>query len=115
MIILILVIVSVLLALANKVTPTKIHIPTELLHLVTIYRLCSFVASCVLYYVLNLMFLDRGTLISSVIRGDVEVVEGISSSNKSTDGEIAQAEKGLKTGESNADDDGGHREVGITA
>ena len=112
MIILILVIVSVLPALANKVTPTKVHIPIELFHL---HWLCSFVASCVLYYVLNLMFLDRGTLIPSVIRGDVEVVEGTSSSNESTDGEIGQAEQGLKTGESNAVNDEGSREVGITA
>lgn len=95
--IMILVIVPMLPALANKVTPTKVHIPMELSHLFTINWLYGFVTSCVLYYVLNLIFPDRGTLIPSVIHGDVEVVEGVSSNNESTDGEIGQAEKGLKT------------------
>jgi hypothetical protein len=52
-----------------------------------------------LYYVLNLVFPDLGTLIPNVIHGDVEVVQGISSSNESSDGDIGGAEKGIKTGE----------------
>lgn len=83
-------------ALANKLTPTNIHIPTALSHLFTINWLYGFVASCVLSYVLNLIFPDRGTLIPDVIHGDVEVVEGISSSNESTDGEVGDVEKELK-------------------
>ena len=106
-----LVIVPMLPALANKVTPTKVHIPTALSHLFTINWLYGFVASCVLYYVLNLVFPDRRTLITSVVHGDIEVVEGIASSNESTDGGIGHAEKGLKLGESSEDVENGAREV----
>jgi NCS1 family nucleobase:cation symporter-1 len=91
----ILVIVPMLPALANKVTPKTVHIPKELSNLFTINWLYGFVASCVLYYVLNLVFPDRGTLILDMISGDAEVVEGVIGSNESTDDESSRAEKGL--------------------
>ena len=92
----VLVVVPMLPAFANKVTPTKVHISTALSHLFAINWLYGFVASCVLYSVLNLVFPARRTLILSVIHGDIEVVQGVSSSNKSTDGDIGHAEKGLR-------------------
>jgi NCS1 family nucleobase:cation symporter-1 len=72
----ILVIVPMLPALANKVTPENIHIPKELSNLFTINWLSCFVAPCVLYSVLNVVFPDSGTLIPRTIQGNAEVVEG---------------------------------------
>jgi hypothetical protein len=45
--------------------------------------------------VLNTVFPDRGTLIPSVIYGDVEVVEGVSSSEHSSSDISGSSEKGL--------------------
>jgi NCS1 family nucleobase:cation symporter-1 len=92
----ILVIAPMLPALANKVTPNNVHIPIALNHLFTINWLYGFVSSCVLYYVLNVVFPDHGTLIPAVIHGDTEVVEGVASSDQSsTDGAGGRAEKGM--------------------
>jgi NCS1 family nucleobase:cation symporter-1 len=91
----VLVIVPMLPALANKVTPNNVYIPKELSNLFAINWLYGFVASCVLYYVLNVIFPDRGTLIARVIQGDTEVVEGVIASDESTDGNSGRAEKGL--------------------
>jgi NCS1 family nucleobase:cation symporter-1 len=107
----IVVIVPMLPALANKVTPTKVQIPTALSHIFAINWLYGFIAACVLYYVLNLIFPDRGTLIPSVIHGDMEVVEGVSSSNESTDGDIGHAEKALNTEEPKEVGNNGYREA----
>jgi NCS1 family nucleobase:cation symporter-1 len=91
----ILVIVPMLPALANKVTPKRVHIPIGLSHLFTINWLYGFIASCVIYYVLNIIFPDRGTLIPSGVTGEVEIVEGVVSSQDSVDGGHNNAEKGL--------------------
>jgi NCS1 family nucleobase:cation symporter-1 len=107
----ILIIVPMLPALANKVTPTNVHISTALSHLFMINWLYGFVASCVLYYVLNLVFPARRTLIPSVIHGDIEVVQGVLSSKESTDGDIGHAEKGLKTDEAKEVGETGNREA----
>jgi NCS1 family nucleobase:cation symporter-1 len=94
------VIAPMLPALANKVTPNNVHIPIALNHLFTINWLYGFVSSCVLYYVLNVIFPDRGTLIPEVIHGDTEAVEGVASSDQSsTDGAEGRAEKGLEAKE----------------
>ena len=96
----ILVIVPMLPALANKVTPESVHIPIELSHLFAINWLYGFVASCVLYYVLNVVFPDRKTLIPEVIHGDTEIVEGVGSIDQcSMDGAEGRAEKGFETKE----------------
>lgn len=92
--IMILVIVPMLPALANKVTSKNVHIPKELSNLFAINWLYGFVAFCVLYYALNLVFPDSGTLIPHTIQGDSEVVEAVTGSNESTDDE-KRAEKGL--------------------
>ncbi|TVY44681.1 putative permease [Lachnellula subtilissima] len=98
--IMILVIVPMLPALANKVTPKNVHIPIELSHLFAINWLYGFVASCVLYYVLNVVFPDRKTLIPEVIHGDTEIVEGVGSIDQSsTDGAEGRAEKGFEAKE----------------
>jgi NCS1 family nucleobase:cation symporter-1 len=91
----VLVIVPMLPALANKVTPNNVYIPKELSNLFDINWLYGFVVSCVLYYVLNVIFPDRRTLIARVIQGDTEVVEGVIASDESTDGNSGRAEKGL--------------------
>lgn len=52
-----------------------------------------------LYYVLNTVFLDRGTLIPSVIYGDVGDVEGVSSSAQRSSDISGSAEKGFKMDE----------------
>lgn len=82
-------------ALAHKVTPTKVHIPTALSNLFAINWLYGFVASCVLYYALNFIFPDPGTLIPYVIYGDSEVFEGVAEGQESTDGDSSSAEKEL--------------------
>jgi NCS1 family nucleobase:cation symporter-1 len=98
--IMIMVIAPMLPALANKVTPNNVHIPIALSHLFTINWLYGFVSSCVLYYVLNIIFPDSGTLIPEVIHGDTEVVEGVASSDESsTEGAEGSAEKGLEVKE----------------
>ena len=91
----ILVIVPMLPALANKVTPNNVHIPKELSNLFAINWLSGFVASCVLYYVLNVVFADKRTLIACVVQGDTEVVEGVIASDESMDCNSGRAEKGL--------------------
>jgi hypothetical protein len=53
----------------------------------------------VLYYVLNIVFPDRRTLIPQVIHGDIEVVEGVVEGHESRDGDSSRAEKGLDTKE----------------
>ena len=52
-------------------------------------------ASCVLYYVLNVVFPDKRTLIACVVQGETEVVEGVIASDESTDGNRGRTEKGL--------------------
>jgi len=96
LVILVLVIVPMLPALAHKVTPNNVHIPIALSNLFSINWLYGFFASCILYYVLNVAFPDRGTLITHTITGDAEVVEGVDSSNASTDEASRQAEKGWR-------------------
>jgi len=91
----ILVIVPMLPALANKVTPNNVRIPKKLSNLFTFNWLYGFVASCVLYYVLNVVFPDKRTLISCVVQGDTEVVEGVIASYESTDGNSGRVEKGF--------------------
>ena len=91
----ILVIVPMLPALANKVAPHNVHIPKELSNLFAINWLYGFVASCVLYYVLNVVFADKRTLIACVVQGETEVVEGVIASDESTDGNSGRTEKGL--------------------
>jgi NCS1 family nucleobase:cation symporter-1 len=91
----ILVIIPMLPALANKVTPNNVHIPKELSNLFAINWLYGFVASCVLYSVLNLVFPEKRTLIACVVQEDTEVVEGVIASDESTDGNSGRAEKGL--------------------
>jgi len=66
-----LIIVPLLPALANKVTPTTVQIPDGLSNLFAINWLYGFVASCVVYYGLNLAFPDPTTIIPSVIHGEV--------------------------------------------
>lgn len=94
------VIVPMLPALANKVTPKNVHIPKGLSNLFTINWLYGFVASCVLYYVLNVIFPDKATLIPEVIHGDTQVVEGVEgaarSDTSSDGGAEGQAEKGIR-------------------
>ena len=91
----ILVIVPMLPALAHKVTPNNVSIPKGLSNLFSINWLYGFIASCVLYYVLNVVFPDKGTIIPDVIDGEAGVVEGVVASAESTDGESSRAEKGL--------------------
>jgi len=91
----ILVIVPMLPALENKVTPNHVHIPKELSNLFAINWLYGFVASSVLYYVLNVVFPDKRTLIACVVQGETEVVEGVIASDESTNGNSGRAEKGL--------------------
>jgi hypothetical protein len=90
-------------ALANKVTPDNVHIPKALSNLFSINWLYGFVASSILYYILNLIFPDHRTLIPSVIQGDVgfdNFTEGIQSSEQqSIDGNSSNAEKGMKMDE----------------
>jgi nucleobase:cation symporter-1, NCS1 family len=94
------VVVPMLPALVNKVTPNNVHIPIELNHLFAINWLYGFVASCVLYHVFNILFPDRRTLIPHVIHGDTEVVEGAESNDQnSTDGVEGRAEKGFEAKE----------------
>lgn len=94
-----LVVVPMLPALGNKVTPNKVHIPIGLSHLFTINWLYGFIASCVIYYALNIIFPDRRTLILSGVTGEVEIVEGVASSQESEDGGYSNAEKGTRTRE----------------
>ncbi|KAH6684400.1 NCS1 nucleoside transporter [Halenospora varia] len=100
LVIMIFVIVPMLPALANKVTPKNVHIPKGLSNLFTINWLYGFVASCVLYYVLNVIFPDKATLIPKVIHGDTQVVEGVEgaarSDTSSDGGAEGQAEKGIR-------------------
>jgi len=98
--IMILVVFPMLPALANKVTPKNVHIPIGLNHLFAINWLYGFVTSCMLYYVLNVLFPDRKTLIPEIIHGDIEIVEGVESNDqKSTDGLESRTEKGLEAKE----------------
>lgn len=83
-------------ALANKVTPNNVHIPSALSHLFAINWLYGFVASSVLYYVFNLISPDRGTLLTHGVSGDIEYVEGLSSEQQSAIGDIDQSEKGFQ-------------------
>jgi hypothetical protein len=55
--------------------------------------LYGFVASCVLYYVLNVVFPGRKTLIPNIIHGDTEVVKGVPSSDQSLDGNSSRPRK----------------------
>jgi NCS1 family nucleobase:cation symporter-1 len=93
--IMVLVIVPMLPALANKVTPTKVSIPTDLKNLFAINWLYGFVASCVLYWLLNVAFPAKETLIPVTVHGDIEVFDGVAESHKSSDGDSSRAEKGL--------------------
>lgn len=97
--IMVLVIVPMLPALANKVTPNKVKIPVELKHLFAINWLYGFVASSVLYWVLNVAFPDTETLIMRTVHGDLETVEGVVESNDDSDCDKRGAEKGLNVKE----------------
>ncbi|KAI0155965.1 uracil permease [Pestalotiopsis sp. NC0098] len=72
-----LVIVPLLPALAYKVTPQNVHISTGLQHLFTFNWLYGFVVSIVLYYVLNVVFPHRPTLIDKVVPGYPYAIDGI--------------------------------------
>lgn len=95
LVIMILVIVPMLPGLAHKVTPDNVPIPTALANLFSINWLYGFISSCVIYYVLNVVFPDRETLIPAVIDGISDVVEGVTTGDESTDGDSSRAEKGL--------------------
>lgn len=95
----VLVIVPMLPALAHKVTPDSVHIPKELSNLFSVNWLYGFVASCIIYYVLNIVFPDKGTLIPAVVEGYPDVVEGVVTGAESTDGDSSRAEKGLDSKE----------------
>lgn len=82
-------------ALAHKVTPDSVHIPKALSNLFSINWLYGFVASCVIYYVLNVVFPDKETLIPAMVEGYPDVVEGVTNGNESTDGDSSRAQKGL--------------------
>lgn len=97
LIIMILVIIPMLPALANKVTPDKVHIPKALSNLFAINWLYGFVSSCVIYYGLNVAFPDKVTLIDAGIDGIP--VESLAASGESTDGDSGRAEKGLRSKE----------------
>ena len=86
------VIVPLLPALANKVTPQTVPIPDGLQNLFAINWLYGFVLSVVLFYVLHKLFPDRQTLIPATITGD-EVAQGVV---EGSDGNSDNAtEKGL--------------------
>ncbi|KAH7393563.1 NCS1 allantoate transporter [Cadophora sp. MPI-SDFR-AT-0126] len=99
LVIMILVIVPMLPALAHKVTPDSVHIPKELSNLFSINWLYGFVASCIIYYVLNVVFPDKETLIPAVVEGYADVVDGVATRTESTDGDSSRAEKGLDSKE----------------
>ncbi|KAL3422668.1 ncs1 allantoate transporter [Phlyctema vagabunda] len=98
LVIMVVVIVPLLPALANKVTPERVPIPPGLTRLFAINWLYGFTASCVLYYVLNVAFPDQATLISRGVHGDDvertaavrESMERGSSSGGDGDGEKRQ-------------------------
>lgn len=68
LLILVFVIIPMLPALAHKVTPANVHIPTALSNIFAINWLYGFITSCVLYYALNIIFPEVGTLIPYVIQ-----------------------------------------------
>lgn len=76
MIVTLVVVVPLLPALANKVTPTKVSVPSGLANLFAINWLYGFVLSVVLFYTIHKIFPDRQTLIPATILGD-EVAEGV--------------------------------------
>lgn len=93
---LLLVIVPMLPALANKVTPDAVSVPAGLAHIFSINWLYCFFTSAVLYYVFNLVDPDKKTLIDATISG--EVLEGIESSIETSQHSDSKAEKGLSVG-----------------
>ncbi|KAF2092331.1 NCS1 nucleoside transporter [Saccharata proteae CBS 121410] len=72
-----LVIVPMLPGLAYKVTPEDVHIDTGLQHLFTFNWLYGFTLSVVLYYVLNIVWPDRATLIPHIVYGAGNVIVGV--------------------------------------
>jgi NCS1 family nucleobase:cation symporter-1 len=91
-----LVIVPMLPALANKVTPWSVQLPDGLINIFNINWLYGFFLSCVLYYGFNMVSPDRGTLIPYVVHGVPELRE-IDEANRasgSADGDNI-AEKGM--------------------
>lgn len=88
-----LVIVPVLPALANNVTPDKVPVPIGLSHLFTVKWLYVFFASGVLYYLFNLISPDQKTLIPFVVYGDT--VEGADVLDNA--GSEGHSEKGKQT------------------
>ena len=84
-------------ALANKVTPDRVPIPIELSNLFNINWLYGFISSVILYYVLNIAFPDRRSLIPCVIYGDTEISEPVlDASDNNSGNEEGKAEKGLR-------------------
>ena len=83
-------------ALANKVTPDKVHIPITLTHLFDVNWLYGFFASCVLYYGLNIAFPRHEAIIPAVIYGLPEIDDGVSKDGKMDDAS-SNAEKGAAT------------------
>lgn len=75
----IVVIAPLLPGLAYSVTPQSVFIDIGSQHLYSINWLFGFLTSSILYYVLNLLFPDRTTLIERVVYGTqapVETVDG---------------------------------------
>jgi nucleobase:cation symporter-1, NCS1 family len=70
------VIIPLLPGLVWKVAPTHTHISVGLQHLFSFNWLYGFVLSVTMYYALNFFFPDHNTLISKVVHGIPQVVEG---------------------------------------
>lgn len=91
-----LVIVPVLPALGNKVTPESVHIPKGLANLFTINWLYGFISSIILYYVFNLVHPNKVAFVDELVLG--EVFEGVD--NTGSDSSVAEldsfAEKGMR-------------------
>ncbi|THX19606.1 uridine permease-like protein Fui1 [Aureobasidium pullulans] len=64
------VVVPLLPALGNKVTPGRVSVPIGLKHLFDFNWLYGFMSSVVMYYVLNVCFPHSATLIAEMVPGD---------------------------------------------
>ncbi|KAI1764362.1 uracil permease [Hypoxylon sp. FL1150] len=77
LVVMLVVIVPLLPAMAEKVAPDNVHVSQGLVNLFTFNWLYGFFVALVLYYVLNYFFPDRTTLIPHVVPGDAPVLGAV--------------------------------------
>ncbi|KAK5108476.1 hypothetical protein LTR62_008294 [Meristemomyces frigidus] len=85
----ILVVVPLLPGMANKISPTTVHIDEGLKHLFDFNWLYGFCLSIVLYWSLNKISPDNATLIPEVVYGTPPVLDGISVADSDVEKQVS--------------------------